>query len=77
MNKKRIKNLNVGDSVLITNYNPPLKAKVGDMYELPYNQVPMTNEPLMEKYHGKNIPIIEVFIDGRVRSFIADVVEKV
>ena len=47
MNKKRIKNLNVGDSVLITNYNPPLKAKVGDMYELPYNQVPMVNEPLM------------------------------
>lgn len=77
MNKKRIKNLNIGDSVLITNYNPPLKAKVGDMYELPYNQVPMVNEPLMEKYHGKNIPIVEVFIDGRVRSFVADVVEKV
>ena len=76
MNKKRIKNLNIGDSVLITNYNPPLKAKVGDMYELPYNQVPMDEKTLVDKYYGKNIPIVEVFIDGRVRSFVADVVEK-
>ena len=46
------------------------------MYELPYNQVPMDEKTLVDKYYGKNIPIIEVFIDGRVRSFIADVVEK-
>ena len=47
------------------------------MYELPFEQVPMTDQKTINKYYGKNVPIIEVFIDGKVRSFISEVVKKI
>ena len=70
MAKTRIDNFRIGEQVLITSYNPPIEAKIADMYELPFEQVPMTDKQVVEKYYGKNIPIIEVFIDGKVRSFV-------
>lgn len=76
MAKTRIDNFRIGEQVLITSYNPPIEAKIADMYELPFEQVPMTDKQVVEKYYGKNIPIIEVFIDGKVRSFVKDVVIK-
>jgi hypothetical protein len=77
MTRKKIKNFSIGEEVLITTYNPPMKVKIADMYELPFQQVPMDDISLIKKYNGKNVPIIEVFIDGKVRSFISEVVKKV
>lgn len=74
MNKNNIK---VNDEVLITTYNPPIKAKVADMYNLPFEQVPMTDPNMIKKYYGKNVPIVEVFIEGKLRSFVSEVVVKV
>ena len=70
-------NFKRGEEVLITTFNPPLKATVSDYYELPFEQVPMTEPKMVDKYYGKMVPIIEVFIDGKVRSFIGEVVKKV
>ena len=70
MRKIKIKNFNLGEEVLITSYNPPVKAKIADMYELP-------DANMIKKYKGKNIPIVEVFINGRIRSFASDVVTKI
>ena len=77
MNRKKIENFKIGEEVLVTTYNPPIKAKIADMYELPFEQVPMTDQKVINKYYGKMVPIIEVFIDGKVRSFIGEVVKKV
>lgn len=77
MFRTKIKNFKVGEEVLITTYSPPAKAKIADMYELPFEQVPMTDQKTINKYYGKNVPIIEVFIDGKVRSFISEVVKKI
>ena len=76
MRKIIIDNFRIGEEVLITSYNPPVKAKVADMYELPFEQVPMTDQNAINKYYGKNVPIFEVFIDGQLRSFVKDVVRK-
>lgn len=77
MNKKKIGNFKIGEEVLVTTYNPPVKAKIADMYELPFEQVPMTDKKVIQKYYGKMVPIIEVFIDGKIRSFISEVIRKV
>lgn len=76
MTKTRIENFKIGEEVLVTSYNPPVTAKIADMYELPFEQVPMTDKDAIRKYHGTNVPIFEVFIDGQVRSFVKDVVTK-
>lgn len=75
--KIKIKNFKIGEEILITSYNPPIKAKIADMYELPFEQVPMTDQQIIEKYRGKKIPIVEVFTNGRIRSFVSDVIEKI
>ena len=77
LNKTIIGNFKIGEEVLVTTYNPPIRVKIADMYELPFEQVPMTDKDMIKKYYGKNVPIIEVFIDGRVRSFISEVVKKI
>jgi hypothetical protein len=51
MNKTNIGNLKIGDEVLIMVYNPPLKAKIADMYHLPFEQVPMDEPSLIQKYY--------------------------
>jgi len=77
MKKIIIDNFRLGEEVLITNFNPPAKAKIADMYELPYDQIPMIGDPSLNKYRGKNVPIFEVFLEGKVRSFVKDVVTKI
>ncbi len=77
MNKINIDNFKLGEEVLISSYNPPVKAKIADMYELPFEQVPMDNISLIRKYRGKNVPVFEVFIDGKVRAFVKEVVSKI
>ena len=64
------------EEVLITTYNPPIKGNVADQYELPFEQIPMTDESLIKKYRGKKVPIVEVFINGKLLSFVGDVVKK-
>lgn len=76
MNKTKIGNFRIGEEVLVTTYNPPVKARIADMYELPFDQVPMTDQKVINKYRGKMVPIIEVFLDGKIRSFISEVVKK-
>jgi hypothetical protein len=75
--KIQIDNFRIGEEVLVTSYNPPVKAKIGDMYELPFEQVPMTDKEAIKKYYGKNVPIFEVFVEGKVLSFVKDVIQKV
>jgi len=76
MGKIQIDNFQIGEMVLVTAYNPPLEAKVADMYELPFEQIPMTDPEAIKKYYGKNVPIFEVFVDGKIRAFVKDVVKK-
>jgi len=76
MKKIIIDNFRIGEEVLINSYNPPITAKVADMYELPFEQVPMTDTKAIKKYYGKNVQLFEVFIDGKILSFIKDVVVK-
>ena len=64
------------EEVLITTYNPPIKGNVAVYYELPFEQIPMTDESLIKKYRGKKVPIVEVFINGKLLSFVCDVVKK-
>lgn len=76
MRKTNIGNFKIGDEVLVTTYNPPVKATIADMYMLPFEQVPMNEPSLIQKYGGKEVPIIEVFVEGKLRSFISEVVRK-
>lgn len=69
-------NYRKGDKVSIITYNPPLEVTVADYYELPFEQVPMDNETLIRKYYGKKVPIVEVFNNGKLLSFVADIVKK-
>jgi hypothetical protein len=66
-----------GDKVLINTYNPAIEAIVADSYQVPFEQIPITEEFLIKKYYGKRVPIVEVFINGKLFSFISDVVKKV
>ena len=36
----------------------------------------MDNKSLIRKYHGKNVPIVEVFSNGKLLSFVADIIQK-
>jgi len=75
MKKIKIDNFKLNEEVLITSFNPPLKAKVMDMYELDPTMV--DDETLKRKY-PKGIPVFEVVLEegGRLRSFVKDVVKK-
>lgn len=72
-----MENFKRGEEVLIMTYNPPEKATVSDSYSLPFEQVPMTDQKMINKYYGKKVPIVEVFMNGKVRSFIGEVVKRV
>ena len=73
---KKMMKYNRGEEVKIVTYNPPMEATVADYYELPFEQVPMDNIVLIRKYQGKKVPIVEVFNNGKLLSFVADVVKK-
>ena len=76
MKKIKIDNFRLNEEVLITSFNPPIKAKVMDMYELDPTMV--SDEDLRKKY-PKGIPVFEVVMEenGKLRSFVKDVVKKV
>ena len=75
MKKIKIDNFRIGQEVLISSFNPPIKAKVMDMYEV--DPMMINDEDLRKKY-PKGIPIFEVVMsdDGKLRSFVKDVVKK-
>lgn len=75
MKKIKIDNFKLNEEVLITSFNPPVKAKVMDMYEL--DPMMVDDEDLRRKY-PKGIPVFEVVLEenGKLRSFVKDVVKK-
>lgn len=76
MKKIKIDNFRLNEEVLVTSFNPPIKAKVMDMYEL--DPMMVNDEDLKRKY-PKGIPVFEVVMedDGKLRSFVKDVIKKV
>jgi hypothetical protein len=76
MKKIKIDNFRLNEEVLITSFNPPIKAKVMDMYEL---DPTMVNDEDLRKKYPKGIPVFEVVMEenGKLRSFVKDVVKKV
>lgn len=76
MKKVKIDNFNLGDKVQVTSYNPPMMGKVVDMYEL--DPMMVTEDDLKRKY-PKGIPVFEIILEenGKLRSFVKDVVKKV
>lgn len=75
MKKIKIDNFKLNEEVLITSFNPPVKAKVMDMYEL---DPMMVNDEDLRKKYPKGIPVFEVVLEenGKLRSFVKDVVKK-
>jgi len=74
MKKIIIEGFKLNDNVLITSYNPPMKGRVMDMYEIESTMVP--DATLRELYPDK-VPVFEVVTeDGKLRSFVKDVVKK-
>jgi len=75
MKKIKIDNFRLNEEVLITSFNPPIKAKVMDMYEL---DPMMVNDEDLRKKYPKGIPVFEVVLEegGKLRSFVKDVVKK-
>jgi hypothetical protein len=75
MKKTIIDNFRINDNVLITSFNPPLEGRIADMYEIEPN---MIGDPTLTKMYPKVVPVIEVILkDGKLRSFVKDVVKKV
>jgi hypothetical protein len=76
MKKVKIDNFNLGDKVQVTSYNPPMMGKVVDMYEL---DPMMVSEDELKRKYPKGVPVFEVILEenGRLRSFVKDVVKKV
>ena len=75
MKKIKIDNFRLNEEVLITSFNPPVKGKVMDMYEL---DPMMVNDEDLRKKYPKGIPVFEVVMEenGKLRSFVKDVVKK-
>ena len=75
MKKIKIDNFKINEEVLITSFNPPIKAKVMDMYEL---DPMMVNDEDLKRQYPKGIPVFEVVMEenGKLRSFVKDVVKK-
>jgi|694.fasta_scaffold16777_9 hypothetical protein len=75
MRKILIDNFRINDNVLITSFNPPLKGRVMDMYEIDSTMVP---DETLKKMYPKNVPIFEIMLEneGKLRTFVKDVVKK-
>ena len=76
MRKILIDNFRINDNVLITSFNPPLKGRVMDMYEIDSTMVP---DETLKKMYPKNVAIFEIMLEGegKLRTFVKDVVKKV
>lgn len=74
MKKIIIEGFKLNQNVLITSYDPPLKGRVADMYEL---ESTMVADMELRKKYPKMVPIFEVILeDGKLRPFVKDVVKK-
>lgn len=74
MKKIIIEGFKLGQNVLITSYNPPMKARVMDMYEM---ESAMVSDAELRRLYPNKVPIFEVVLeDGKLRSFVKDVVKK-
>ena len=75
MKKIKIDNFKLNEEVLITSFNPPLKSKVMDMYEL---DPMMVDDQELKKKYPKGIPVFEVVLEenGKLSFFVKDVVKK-
>jgi hypothetical protein len=74
MRKTIIDNFRINDNVLITSFNPQLEGRIADMYE---TEPSMIGDPTLTRMYPKMVPIIEVILkDGKLRSFVKDVVKK-
>jgi len=74
MKKIRIEGFKLNENVLITSYNPPIKGKVVDMYEM--DSMMVADEALRRMY-PKVVPVFEIILeDGKLRTFVKDVVKK-
>jgi hypothetical protein len=75
MKKILIDNFRINDNVLITSFNPPLKGRVMDMYEIDSMMVP---DESLRKMYPNNVPVFEIMLEGegKLRTFVKDVVKK-
>lgn len=75
MKKIIIEGFRLGQEVLITGFTPPVKGKVVDMYEIAST---MVDDVELKRKYPKGVPIFEVVLeDGKLRSFVKDVVRRV
>ena len=75
MKKIIIEGFKLNDNVLITSYNPALEGKVVDMYEIESTMIPDSG---LQKLYPNKVPVFEVILkDGKLRTFVKDVVKKV
>jgi len=73
MKKIIIEGFKLNDKVLVTSFDPPL-GKVADMYEMESTMIP---DETLQKLYPKMVPIFEVILeDGKLRSFVKDVIKK-
>ena len=74
MKKIIIEGFRLNDNVLITSYNPPIKGRVIDMYELESTMIP---DEALKRLYPKTVPVFEIVLeDGKLRQFVKDVVKK-
>jgi hypothetical protein len=74
MKKIIIEGFRLNDNVLITSYDPPIKGRVMDMYEIDSKMIP---EATVRAKYPVMVPVFEVMLEGgKLRSFVKDVVKK-
>lgn len=75
MKKILIDGFRLNENVIITSFNPPMKGRIMDMYEI---ESSMIQDETLKKMYPKVVPIFEVMLEegGKLRSFVKDVVKK-
>jgi len=75
MKKILIDGFKLNENVIITSFNPPMKGRIMDMYEI---ESSMVQDETLKKMYPKAVPIFEIMLEegGKLRSFVKDVVKK-
>jgi len=75
MKKILIDGFKLNENVIITSFNPPMKGRIMDMYEI---ESSMVQDETLKKMYPKMVPIFEVMLEegNKLRSFVKDVVKK-
>ena len=75
MKKILIDGFRLNENVIITSFNPPMKGRIMDMYEI---ESSMIQDETLKKMYPKMVPIFEVMLEvgNKLRSFVKDVVKK-